>query len=92
MKPIAKGYVISVHRKTFWWRFTLKRGLNVQHDGQVLISKLSPRERPFLREGAYLSLLTGGTFRFSRFRFKKRDIERARKWAHRMFTKIFDKC
>ena len=90
MKPIARGYVLSVARKTFWWRFKTASGFGVPHDGQVRIDQLSQRERPFLAPGAYLDLLRGGTFRFSRARWKKRDIERAKKRAHRLFTSIFN--
>lgn len=90
MKPIAKGYVISVHRKNFWWRFRLQRGLGVWHDGQSRISKLSNRERRFLQPGAILALLKGGTFRFNRARWSKRDIQHARKYAA-VFTKVFEK-
>lgn len=91
MKPIARGYVISVGRRYFWWHFTVGRGLNVEHEAQVAIAKLSPRERPFLAEGAYLNLLKGGTFRFCRLRWKARDLDRARKRANRLFRKLFEK-
>jgi hypothetical protein len=91
VKAIAKGYVLSVHPKTFWWRFRLQRGLGVWHDGQVFRRKLGKRERPFLQPDAYVSLLKGGTFRFSRVRWKKRDLARAQRSAKVMFTKLFEK-
>jgi len=77
MKPIACGYVVKVCRKTFYWRFLTENGLGVVHEAQVLIAKLSAKELPFLRAGAYLNLLKGGSFRFSRLKWTKLEIKEA---------------
>ena len=78
MKPIAQGYIISVHRKNFWCRLEYD---GKSYDAEVSISKLSPRERSFLEEGAYISFLKGGSIRFNRVRWTKKDIADAEKRA-----------
>ena len=59
----------------------MEHNLSVEHEAQVCISKLSAKELPFLREGAYLSLLKNGKFRFSRLKWTKRELGEAQKHA-----------
>lgn len=89
MKAIATGYVSKICRKTFYWRFKLSSGLNTTHEGQVRISKLNLRERKLLSDGAYLSLLKGGTFRFLRHKITKREVKAAMKRAHSLLHELF---
>ena len=77
MKPIATGYVISVHRKYFWCRFNSN---GTTFEAQISKSKLSDKELPFLQENAYILVLTGGTIRFSRLKgWTKKEIKLAEK-------------
>ena len=87
MKPIAKGFVLSVHKKTFWCRLMLED--KKQIEAQISIDKLTDREKLFLEEGAYVSILKGGSIRFNRLKWKRKDIEAAKKSANEKWEKIF---
>ena len=86
MQPTAKGYVISVHRKYFWCRFDYKEK---SFDAEIAIAQLSKRERPFLEEGAYIFFLKGGSLRFNRTKWTKKEIEKAKKSAEVLWSKLF---
>lgn len=86
MTPIAQGYVLSVGVASFWARLQLK-GQTV--DVEIDRKRLPPREWPFLTEGAYCSLLKGGTVRFSRQRWTRSELKRARRRAKQLLCDVF---
>jgi len=88
MKAIAKGYVLSVERKYFWCRLEIEENT---YDAQIAIDKLGKHEKSFLQQGAYLSILKGGSIRFSRLRWKKKDIVLAKKRAEKIWKNIWNK-
>jgi len=45
---------------------------------------LSNKELQFLQEGAYISILKGGTIRFNRIKWKLKDIKNAKKYANEL--------
>jgi len=81
MKPIAKGYVLSVGSKSFWCRLKMCDTQD-EVEAQVAIAKLPERERRLLTVGAYLQLLKGGTWRFLRLKpWTQREIREAKQRA-----------
>ena len=91
MKPIAMGYVLSVGRKTFWCRMAVKEPWDYANmECQIDIAKLSKKERPLLQHGAYVSILKGGTIRFSRIKgFTKKEIAKAMAEAEKLTKALF---
>ena len=79
MRSILTGYVLSVGRKTFWCRLHEPGKKKHSLEANVAISKLTAREKPFLKVGAYVSLLKGGTWRFVRLRpWSRREVMAAK--------------
>jgi hypothetical protein len=91
MKPIAMGYVLSVGRKTFWCRMAVKEPWEYPNmECQIDMSKLSNKERPFLQRGAYMSILKGGTIRFSRKRgWTRKEVAKAKAEATELHKALF---
>jgi hypothetical protein len=88
MKPILQGYVTMVGRKTFWCRLARPGQRYTEYEAQVEMAKLTERERTFIHEGAYLSLLKGGTWRFSRLMWRKKDIEAFKARGAKLFNAL----
>lgn len=86
MKPIARGYVTQVARTTFWCRLIIGQD---EFDAQIYKNKLSDKERKYLCEGAYISILKGGSIRFYKKAVTRREIERAKKEAQNLIKSIF---
>jgi len=84
MKALAVGYVTTIGRTTFWSMLRTCAKPAKELEAKFSFTKLTPRERHFLQQGAFFSVLKGGTLRFSRARWKKRDIDQAKKEAARM--------
>ena len=85
------GHVFSVGRKTFWCRMALSVPWdNDNMECQIDMVKLSKRERPFLQRGAYVSILKGGTIRFSRIKgWTKKEITHAKAEAEVLHKTLF---
>jgi hypothetical protein len=90
MKPIAKGFVESVKRTTFWCRMSTEAPWkDTNLECQIYKHKLSKRELPFLEDGAYIAILKGGTLRFSRIRgWTKKEIEQAKMRAAKRYKEM----
>lgn len=89
MKVIASGHVFDINVTSFWCRMETQDGN--RFDAEIDIDKLSKRERPLLAEGAYVSILKGGTIRFTRTKpWLLREIVNAKKQAKK-WEKLF-KC
>ena len=83
MKPIASGYVFEINRLSFWCRMEDKKGLHF--DVEIDRKKLSEQEKRFLDVGVPLSVLKGGTIRFTRIKpWTKQEIQLAKKRAKRI--------
>ncbi len=88
MKPILQGYVTMVLRKYFWCRLGKPGCKYTEYEAQIEIAKLSERERKLLRQGAYISLLKGGTWRFNRLKWTKKEIKAAMIRGAALFSKF----
>jgi hypothetical protein len=88
MKPIASGYVFQVSKKTFWCR--LETNDHQIIDAQIEIDKIAEKERPLLSTGAYMHILKGGSIRFIRLRWSKKEIEDAQRRASNLLNTTYD--
>ena len=83
MKPVASGFVVYSGRRYFWARVRKVHG-RVWSEAKFDSHQLYTKERAFLVPGAYFSILKGGTIRFSRLRWRKRELDLARRNAKRL--------
>jgi hypothetical protein len=88
MKSIADGYVISVHKKTFWVRM-IQISDKHRFDAEISIDKLTKQDKKLLEENVYISILKGGTIRIRRFRWTRKEIRRAEKRASKLLSSIW---